>query len=72
MKTISTSIPALSLLAALAIPVSLDAQARPRYIVTDLGPAGNPFSMATWLNNHGLVTGFDTASDGNEGPGMPG
>jgi probable HAF family extracellular repeat protein len=35
-----------------------------RYTVIDLGPVGNSFSQATWLNNHGLVTGFDTASDG--------
>jgi probable HAF family extracellular repeat protein len=36
----------------------------PRYAVTDLGPAGNPFSQATWLNNSGLVTGFDIGPDG--------
>src|ERR1035438_4004131 len=64
MRNLSTSISALSLLAALTAPVSLNAQAQPRYIVTDLGPPGNAFSQATWLNNNGLVTGFDTAQDG--------
>jgi probable HAF family extracellular repeat protein len=64
MKTTSISIPALSLLAALAMPLQLGAQTLPRYFVTDLGPAGNPFSQATWLNNSGLVTGVDSASDG--------
>jgi probable HAF family extracellular repeat protein len=37
-----------------------------RYTVTDLGPAGNPFSEATYVNNPGLVTGVDTASDGSQ------
>jgi probable HAF family extracellular repeat protein len=64
MKTTSICIPALSLLAALAVPLQLGAQTLPRYLVTDLGPAGNPFSQATWLNNNGVVTGVDTASDG--------
>ena len=56
------------LLALLAMPAGLAAQGQnaqlPRYTVTDLGPVDNPFSRATWLNNHGLVTGFDTAPDG--------
>jgi probable HAF family extracellular repeat protein len=64
MKTTSISIPALSLLAALAVPLPLGAQTLPRYFVTDLGPAGNPFAQATFLNNSGLVAGLDTASDG--------
>ncbi|MDR3699448.1 MAG: hypothetical protein P4L56_07415 [Candidatus Sulfopaludibacter sp.] len=60
MKTTSIRIPALSLLAVL----QLGAQTLPRYFVTDLGPAGNPFSQAAWLNNSGVITGVDTASDG--------
>lgn len=35
-----------------------------RYAVTDLGPADSPFSQATWLNNSGVVTGFDIGPDG--------
>ena len=59
------SIWALSLLASLAMPVRLAAQEqRPaRYTVTDLGPVGNLFSQATYVNNSGLVTGLDTAPD---------
>jgi len=60
------------LFAALAMPVRIVAQEQQQqqaehishYTVTDLGPAGNPFSQAFGLNNHGLVTGFDTAPDG--------
>jgi probable HAF family extracellular repeat protein len=62
MKITSISIPVLSLLAALAVPLQLGAQTLPRYFVTDLGPAANPFSQATWLSNNGIVTGFDTIS----------
>jgi probable HAF family extracellular repeat protein len=64
MKTTSTRIPTLGLLAALAIPLQLGAQMLPRYFVTDLGPAGNPFSQAAWLNNSGLVTGSATVAGG--------
>ena len=39
---------------------------KPSYTITDLGPAGNPFSQATFVNNHGLVTGVDTAPDGSQ------
>jgi probable HAF family extracellular repeat protein len=59
MKTILTSVLVGSLFITLAT-----AQPQPRYTVTDLGPAGNPFSQATWLNDSGLVTGFYTAPDG--------
>jgi probable HAF family extracellular repeat protein len=58
----------LGMLALLATPAGLAAQGQnaqvPHYTVIDLGPVGNPFSQATSLNNHGLVTGFDTAPDG--------
>ncbi len=64
MRTLSISITALSLVAALAAPGSINAQARPRYIVTDLGPPGNPSSQASWVNNFGLVAGGDSAADG--------
>jgi probable HAF family extracellular repeat protein len=59
MKTILTSFAAGSLLAAFAIAAD-----PPRYTVIDLGPVGNPFSQATWLNDSGLATGFYTAADG--------
>ena len=49
-----------------ALVLSFSAGAQTRYTVTDLGPAGNPFSQATGLNNSGLVTGLDTASDGTQ------
>ena len=51
-------------LLALALPFQLGGQTLPRYFVTDLGPAGNPSSQAGWLNNSGVITGSDTASDG--------
>ena len=67
-----TCITAMTLFAALAMPVRVVAQKGeqqqaehpPHYTVTDLGPSGNPFSQATFVNNNGLVTGFDTAPDG--------
>lgn len=37
-----------------------------RYVLTDLGPKGNPFSQAAAINNPGLVAGLDTASDGTQ------
>jgi len=64
MKATSISISALTWLAAIAIPLQAGAQTLPRYFVTDLGPAGNPFSQAAWLNRSGVVSGVDTASDG--------
>lgn len=60
------STPALSLVSAMALSVQLGAQRQPSYTVTDLGPAGNPFSQATWLNDYGLMTGVETASDGTQ------
>jgi probable HAF family extracellular repeat protein len=60
------SMPALGLIYALALSVPVGAQSQRRYTLTDLGPAGNPFSQATGLNDSGLVTGLDTASDGTQ------
>lgn len=66
--TISSS----GLLALLAMPVQTvaqeqqNAQHRLHYTVTDLGPAGNSFSQATYVNNPGLVTGLDTAPDNTQ------
>jgi probable HAF family extracellular repeat protein len=60
------SLPALGLLSALALSVPQGASAQTRYTLTDLGPSGNPFSQATFLNNSGLVTGLDTAPDGTQ------
>jgi probable HAF family extracellular repeat protein len=57
------SMPALGLLATLAIPTRLGAQ--PSYKLTDLGPAGNPSSQAYAIDDFGLVTGAATASDGS-------
>jgi probable HAF family extracellular repeat protein len=59
------SMPVLGFLATLAIPARLGAQP-PSYKLTDLGPAGNPFSQAQALDNFGLITGVATASDGSQ------
>ena len=59
MRTLSINMSGVILAAAL-----LHAQSQPRYIVTDLGPAGTPFAQATGVTNNGLVTGFFTVSDG--------
>lgn len=58
-KTILSSI-ALSALTVIAAT----AQQQPQYLITDLGPAGNPFAQATGINNRRLITGFATAPDG--------
>jgi len=68
------TISSLSLLTLVATPVRFVAQERQspqaehplRYTVTDLGPVGNPFSQATFVNNNGLVTGLDTSADGSQ------
>ncbi len=73
MKSLPTNlIWIVSLLAGSAIPIDVVAQEaqqqsprRPeRYTVADLGPAGNPFSQANYVNNPGLVAGLDTAPNG--------
>jgi probable HAF family extracellular repeat protein len=64
----------LSLLTLLAMPLRVVAQEGQReqsqqlqrYTVTDLGPVGNPFSQANYVNNPGQVTGLDTAADGSQ------
>src|SRR5271165_4361331 len=57
------SMPALGFLATLAMPTRLGAQ--PSYKLTDLGPAGNPFSQASAVDNFGLITGVASAPDGS-------
>jgi uncharacterized membrane protein len=52
---------ALGLLAVLTMPAQ--PAKSPHYNVTDLGPPGNPFSVASALNNHGVITGSDTVFD---------
>src|SRR5271154_7087308 len=37
----------------------------PSYKLTDLGPAGNPFSQAFAIDSFGLVTGVASAPDGS-------
>jgi len=61
MKNMLISIAVNSALAALAM-----AQRQPRYVITDLGPAGNPFAQATALNNTGVITGVATAPNGTQ------
>ena len=39
------------------------AQKAPQYLITDLGPAGNPFAQATGISHRGLISGFATAPD---------
>jgi probable HAF family extracellular repeat protein len=60
MKSILTAIAAGGLLAALAIAQTAS------YTLTDLGPAGNPFSQAGYVTNRGVVTGVYTAPDGTQ------
>jgi len=52
-----TCITAISLFAALAVPLQLAAQ---RYIVTDIGTLGGTFTEANALNNKGWVVGDAT------------
>ncbi len=66
-STLRISVPALSLLAALAMPNGLTAQPpAPRYTVTDLGPADSPFAQATGISNNSFVSGLATAADGTQ------
>jgi hypothetical protein len=58
MKSIVTLIAAGSLLASLAIAQT------PSYTVTDLGPAGNPFSEPSFVNSNGFVAGLATVTGG--------
>jgi len=75
--TLANSIWAVSLLAALAMPIRLAAQqqsttqgqksAPTRYIVTDLGTLeGGTFSQPFSINRYGLVSGSSSLPDGNQ------
>ena len=54
------------------VPVALTAQdlsnrqghQQPHYTLTDLGPAGNPFSQGTFINSWGLISGVYAAPNG--------
>ena len=63
-KAFPVSITAMTVFAALAIPVRLATQGKnqqpPNYIVTDLGTLGGTFGQANALNNSGSVVGFAT------------
>ena len=57
-STLRKSISLLAVLAFMAMPLSLAAQAQPaRYTVTDLGTLGGPYSFGYGLNNAGIVSG---------------
>jgi probable HAF family extracellular repeat protein len=66
MKSVRLMCTAMALLAALAIPASLAAQAQPqkapkaRYTVKDLGTLGGTFALAGGISNTGWVEGFST------------
>ena len=60
-RTLLISMPALSLLAALATAQP------PSYHIADVGTLpGGTFSLATYVNNNGLVTGVSTVADGTQ------
>jgi len=64
---ILTCITAMTILAALAVPLRLVAQEQkqdlPRYTVTDLGTLGGTYSLAGGLSNSGWVEGFSYLSE---------
>jgi len=60
MKPILISIATGGLLAALATAQTAS------YTLTDLGPASNPFSQASYVTNSGVVTGVYTAPNGTQ------
>ena len=67
-STTFVSLPALTLMSVLALPVGLEAQPQqPRYIVVDLGKPGfgGPVSFAFGINNVGRVTGQAMLPNGN-------
>ena len=60
-RTLLTSMTALSLLSALATAQP------PRYRIADVGTLrGGTFSLASYVNNNGLVTGVSTVADGTQ------
>jgi len=70
-----TWITAMTIFAALAMPVRIVAQEQeqqkaerpPHYAVTDLGTLpGGTFSQGTFVNNNGVVSGLATAPDGTQ------
>src|SRR5579872_3329818 len=71
-RTLLISMTALSLLSALATaqpPVASDASLHhtTRYHIADVGTLpGGTFSLATYVNNNGLVTGLSTVADGTQ------
>ncbi len=65
--TLRISMPVFSLLAALAMPVQMDAQVQsPSYTITDLGTLGGPFSGPGNVANNGVVTGVSALPDGTQ------
>jgi probable HAF family extracellular repeat protein len=58
MKSVSIFVAAGSLLAAVATAQT------PSYTITDLGPAGTPFSLASYVNDNGFVAGVSTLPGG--------
>jgi len=57
------SVPVLGMLSAVLTFPQSNALSR-KHTVYDLGPAGNPFSSGSSVNNRGVVVGSDTVSDG--------
>jgi probable HAF family extracellular repeat protein len=57
-----TCITAMTLFAALAVPVRLAAQRQIRYTVTDVGTLGGTFGRAWGINNNGSVVGYATVA----------
>lgn len=58
-----TRLSASALLAALTISAQVAGESS-TYTVTDLGPPGNPSSVANFVNKEGLVVGSDTVLEG--------
>jgi probable HAF family extracellular repeat protein len=69
-RTLLISMPALSLLSALATaqqPGLVGHRKPPSYHIADVGTLpGGTFSLATYVNNNGLVTGVSTVADGTQ------